>query len=151
MGKTDLNPDNLKGGVFDEKYVLSSRVRTGRSIKGIALPPHCTRGERRAVEKIAVDALAGLEGEFKGKYYPLSKMTDAEQDQLITITSSSTSPSLPSSPAPVWPVTGPTVAVSGITTPRPSWSGSTRRTISASSPCRRVVISRLSSSVSARA
>jgi len=81
--KTDLNPDNLKGGVFDEKYVLSSRVRTGRSIKGIALPPHCTRGERRAVEKIAVDALAGLEGEFKGKYYPLSKMTDAEQDQLI--------------------------------------------------------------------
>merc|ERR1711887_441029 len=83
MGKTDLNPDNLKGGVFDEKYVLSSRVRTGRSIKGISLPPHCTRGERRAVEKIAVDALAGLEGEFKGKYYPLSKMTDAEQDQLI--------------------------------------------------------------------
>merc|ERR1712168_286594 len=81
--KTDLNPDNLKGGVFDEKYVLSSRVRTGRSIKGIALPPPCTRGERRAVEKIAVDALAGLEGEFKGKYYPLSKMTDAEQDQLI--------------------------------------------------------------------
>merc|ERR1712055_1132118 len=81
--KTDLNPDNLKGGIFDEKYVLSSRVRTGRSIKGIALPPHCTRGERRAVEKIAVDALAGLEGEFKGKYYPLSKMTDAEQDQLI--------------------------------------------------------------------
>jgi len=81
--KTDLNPDNLKGGLFDEKYVLSSRVRTGRSIKGISLPPHCTRGERRAVEKIAVDALAGLEGEFKGKYYPLSKMTDAEQDQLI--------------------------------------------------------------------
>ena len=25
----------------------------------------------------------GLEGEYKGKYYPLSKMTDAEQDQLI--------------------------------------------------------------------
>merc|ERR1711942_420138 len=61
--KTDLNPDNLKGGVFDEKYVLSSRVRTGRSVKGISLPPHCTRGERRAIEKIAVDALAGLEGE----------------------------------------------------------------------------------------
>ena len=27
--------------------------------------------------------VSGLEGEFKGKYYPLSKMTDAEQDQLI--------------------------------------------------------------------
>nr|BAD34672.1 creatine kinase, cytoplasmic [Marphysa sanguinea] len=81
--QTDLNPEHLKGGQFDEKYVLSSRVRTGRSIRGIALPPHCTRGERRRVEKIAVDALAALEGEFKGKYYPLSKMTEKEQDQLI--------------------------------------------------------------------
>merc|ERR1711887_15030 len=82
--KTDLNFENLKGGDdMDPNYVLSSRVRTGRSIRGYALPPWCTRAERRQVEKIAVDALAGLEGEFKGKYYPLSKMTDAEQDQLI--------------------------------------------------------------------
>lgn len=28
-------------------------------------------------------ALASLEGEFKGKYYPLDGMTDAEQEQLI--------------------------------------------------------------------
>lgn len=81
--KTDLNWQNLKGGDFDEKYVLSSRVRTGRSVKGIALPPHCTRAERRAIEKISVDALAALDGEFKGKYYPLNKMTEAEQEQLI--------------------------------------------------------------------
>merc|ERR1712212_1245840 len=71
--------------VWTTPDIPSSRVRTGRSIKGIALPPHCTRGERRAVEKIAVDALAGLEGEFKGKYFPLSKMTDAEQDHLRVI------------------------------------------------------------------
>ena len=81
--KTDLTWQNMKGGIFDEKYVLSSRVRTGRSIKGISLPPHCSRSERRKVESISVDALAQLSGEFKGKYYPLSKMTDAEQDQLI--------------------------------------------------------------------
>merc|ERR1712215_161518 len=36
--KTDLNFENLKGGEFDEKYVFSSRVRTGRSIRGIGLP-----------------------------------------------------------------------------------------------------------------
>ena len=65
--KTDINPDNLKGGDnLDPKYVLSSRVRTGRSIKGYSLPPHCTRAERRAVEKIVVDGLATLQGEFKG-------------------------------------------------------------------------------------
>lgn len=34
--------------------MLSSRVRTGRSIKGYSLPPHCSRGERRAIEKLSV-------------------------------------------------------------------------------------------------
>lgn len=82
--KTDLNPDNLQvrggpevapgggagwGGVpqgspplcpqggddLDPNYVLSSRVRTGRSIRGFCLPPHCSRGERRAIEKLAVE------------------------------------------------------------------------------------------------
>jgi len=81
--KTDMNPANIKGGKLDSKYVSSCRVRTGRSIRGFCLPPHCNRAERRAVEKIAVDALAKLDGEFKGKYYPLGGMTDAEQENLI--------------------------------------------------------------------
>ncbi|KAF7649399.1 hypothetical protein LDENG_00141770 [Lucifuga dentata] len=43
--KTDLNSANLKGGDdLDSNYVLSSRVRTGRSIRGFCLPPHCSRG-----------------------------------------------------------------------------------------------------------
>ncbi len=49
---TDLDHSKLKGGQFDEKYVLSSRVRTGRSIRGFSLPPACTRAERREVEKV---------------------------------------------------------------------------------------------------
>ena len=49
---TDLNATKLQGGIFDEKYVLSSRVRTGRSVRGFGLPPACTRAERRAVEKV---------------------------------------------------------------------------------------------------
>lgn len=82
--KTDLNHENLKGGDdLDPNYVLSSRVRTGRSIKGYTLPPHCSRGERRAVEKLSVEALNSLTGEFKGKYYPLKGMTEQEQQQLI--------------------------------------------------------------------
>nr|AAR14888.2 three domain flagellar creatine kinase [Chaetopterus variopedatus] len=81
---TDLNPDNLKGGDdLDEKYVLSSRVRTGRSIRGYCLPPHCTRGERKAVETCVTEALNSLDGEYKGKYYPLGDMTNEEQEQLI--------------------------------------------------------------------
>merc|ERR1712121_154701 len=78
------NFENLKGGDdLDPNYVLSSRVRTGRSIKGYTLPPHTSRGERRAIERLSVEALAPLDGEFKGKYYPLKSMTPAEQDQLI--------------------------------------------------------------------
>jgi len=81
--KTDLDYTKITGEAFDENYVISSRVRTGRSIKGIALPPHCTRAERRRVESVAVGALDRLDGEFAGKYYPLAKMTDEEQNQLI--------------------------------------------------------------------
>lgn len=116
---TDLDSSKLKGGNFDEKYVLSSRVRTGRSIRGLSLPPACTRAERREVENVSAKtiqsaisymepceaqeqtslnnpkcfillqvvsaALTKLGGEFSGKYYPLSGMTDAEQDQLINV------------------------------------------------------------------
>ena len=82
--KTDLNSDNLKvlqhhvtwlnitdhiysaekltavlspkgGDDLDPNYVLSSRVRTGRSVRGFCLPPHCSRGERRAVEKLSIE------------------------------------------------------------------------------------------------
>ncbi|XP_020623196.1 creatine kinase, testis isozyme-like isoform X1 [Orbicella faveolata] len=81
--KTDLDFTKIKGGKLDEKYVLSSRVRTGRSIRGFCLPPHCSRAERRGVEKAVVNALDKLDGNFKGKYYPLNRMTDAEQEQLI--------------------------------------------------------------------
>ncbi|XP_038844406.1 creatine kinase M-type-like [Salvelinus namaycush] len=82
--KTDLNFENLKGGDdLDPNYVLSSRVRTSRSIKGYALPLHNTRGERRAMERLSVKALNTLDGVFKGKHYPLKGMTDAKQDQLI--------------------------------------------------------------------
>jgi creatine kinase len=81
--KTCLDPAQIEGENFDTKYVLSSRCRTGRSIRGFALPPWCSRAERRAVEKIVVDGLSNLGGDFSGKYYPLKDMTEAEQDQLI--------------------------------------------------------------------
>eukprot|EP00058_Branchiostoma_floridae_P001932 XP_002587420.1 hypothetical protein BRAFLDRAFT_115917 [Branchiostoma floridae] len=82
--KTDLDASKLQGGDdLDPKYVLSSRVRTGRSIRGYTLPPWCTRAERRGVEKVLCDALGKLEGELQGKYYPLYEMDDKTQEQLI--------------------------------------------------------------------
>lgn len=72
-------------GQFDEQYVLSSRVRTGRSIRGLSLPPACSRAERREVENVAVMALAGLKGDLAGKYYSLTTMSEKDQQQLIDV------------------------------------------------------------------
>lgn len=80
-----LSSHQIRGGLFDDKYVLSSRVRTGRSIRGLSLPPACTRAERREVERVVIDALAGLKGDLAGKYYSLTIMTDQEQQQLIDV------------------------------------------------------------------
>lgn len=71
--------------MFDENYVLSSRVRTGRSIRGLSLPPACSRAERREVERVVVTALAGLKGDLAGRYYGLGDMTEKEQQQLIDV------------------------------------------------------------------
>jgi hypothetical protein len=38
------------------------------------------------VEKVLSEALAGLSGDLAGKYYPLIKMTPAEEKQLIEVT-----------------------------------------------------------------
>jgi len=80
---TDLDSTKIVGGHFDPKYVLSSRVRTGRCIRGLTLPPACSRAERREVERVVVDALGSLKGDLAGKYFPLNGMTDAQQNQLI--------------------------------------------------------------------
>ncbi|XP_048376588.1 creatine kinase U-type, mitochondrial-like isoform X1 [Stegostoma tigrinum] len=80
---TDLDASKIRNGQLDENYVLSSRVRTGRSIRGLSLPPACSRAERREVERVTVEALAGLKGDLAGKYYSLNSMTDKEQQQLI--------------------------------------------------------------------
>lgn len=75
----------ITSGIFDEKYVLSSRVRTGRSIRGLSLPPACTRSERREVERVVVQALSGLKEDLTGKYYSLTEMSEKDQQQLIDV------------------------------------------------------------------
>lgn len=65
--------------------MLSSRVRTGRSIRGLSLPPACSRSERREVERVVVTALSGLKGDLAGRYYSLGEMSQREQQQLIDV------------------------------------------------------------------
>merc|ERR1712224_502306 len=71
---TDLDVNKLSDTKIDPtgKYVLTSRCRTGRSVKGFKLPPVCTFEERRATEKAVVKGLLALEGDLKGDYFPLN-------------------------------------------------------------------------------
>jgi len=71
---TNLNLDEVSKTKLDPtgKYVLTSRVRTGRSVKGTRLPPSCTFEERRELERLIVKGLLNLTGVLKGDYYPLN-------------------------------------------------------------------------------
>jgi len=74
-------PPNLDGSKLldhtkmDSAYVLSTRIRTGRSIKGFPLPPSISADQRKELEGIVVGALDALEGELKGEYFPLAGST----------------------------------------------------------------------------
>jgi len=74
MHPTNLNLDDVDKTKLDPtgKYVLTSRVRTGRSIKGTRLPPSCTFEERRELERVIVKGLLNLKGELAGDYFPLN-------------------------------------------------------------------------------
>merc|ERR1712226_576059 len=70
---TDMNPANLSTTPIDPtgKYVLTTRCRTGRSVRGTRLPPCTTFEERRELERVIVKGLEGLTGDLKGEYFPL--------------------------------------------------------------------------------
>merc|ERR1719375_2871585 len=84
LSKTDIDPEM--------KYVLTTRVRTGRSVRGFRLPPTIGFQERRDLEALVVKALLNMEGDLKGDYFPLhgsrsygpkpNGMTEAKEDEL---------------------------------------------------------------------
>eukprot|EP01064_Diplonema_japonicum_P025123 TRINITY_DN360_c0_g2_i3.p1 TRINITY_DN360_c0_g2~~TRINITY_DN360_c0_g2_i3.p1 ORF type:complete len:455 (+),score=153.69 TRINITY_DN360_c0_g2_i3:61-1425(+) len=70
---TDMDINHVLDTKIDPsgKYVLTSRVRTGRSVRGIRLPPAIGFDERRELERVCVKGLLNLKGVLKGDYFPL--------------------------------------------------------------------------------
>merc|ERR1712233_258985 len=70
---TDLDVRKLSTTKIDPtgKYILTSRCRTGRSVRGTRLPPCTTFEERREVERVVVKGLLAMKGDLKGEYFPL--------------------------------------------------------------------------------
>ena len=71
---TDLDVSKLSTTKIDPtgKYVLTSRCRTGRSVRGTRLPPCTTFEERREVERVVVKGLLNMTGDLAGDYFPLA-------------------------------------------------------------------------------
>ena len=63
----------------------SCRIRTGRSVRGLRLPPCIDRAERREVVRCVTEALGELTGDLAGKYYPLSDMAPEDEKRLIEV------------------------------------------------------------------
>lgn len=85
--KIDIDAKNIKltseqAKKFDQ-YVISTRIRAGRSIRGLPLPPGTNRAQRRKVEKLLRNGLTRMTGSMAGKYYPLGGMTAEEEQTLI--------------------------------------------------------------------
>merc|ERR1711934_189122 len=64
LSDTDIDPEG--------KYVLTTRVRTGRSVKGFMLPPTISFEDRRRLEALAVKGLMNMKGDLAGDYFPLN-------------------------------------------------------------------------------
>ncbi|XP_074655962.1 taurocyamine kinase-like isoform X2 [Tubulanus polymorphus] len=76
--------ENLPFGDVDPegKFVISTRVRCGRSITGYAFPPVIPKENLAELEGKITGALNNLEDELKGTYFPLNAMTPEQQKQL---------------------------------------------------------------------
>jgi len=65
------------------KYVISTRVRCGRSMEGYPFNPCLTEAQYKEMEEKVSSTLTGLTGELKGTFYPLTGMNKEVQQKLI--------------------------------------------------------------------
>lgn len=65
------------------KYVVSTRVRCGRSMKGYPFNPCLNEENYKEMEEKVTAAFSAFEGELSGKYHPLTGMSKEVQQQLI--------------------------------------------------------------------
>jgi len=82
---SDLNHETLNFKNLDknEEFILSTRIRVGRNLKGFPLGTIISKAQRDEVERLVVTALEKLTGELEGTYYPLYNMSSEIQKQLI--------------------------------------------------------------------
>mmetsp|Transcript_17836 Transcript_17836/g.23088 ORF Transcript_17836/g.23088 Transcript_17836/m.23088 type:complete len:466 (+) Transcript_17836:195-1592(+) len=85
--RTNLDLQHLARRQIDPEgqYILSTRLRLARCIKGYRFAPTITRGERREIENLIKDCCSEWEKNSKkgGNYKSVMDMTNAEHDDLV--------------------------------------------------------------------
>jgi len=82
---SNLNSETLNFPNLDPKkeFILSTRIRVGRNLKGFPLGTIISKAQRDEVESLVVLALKKLTDELAGEYFPLYNMSSQVQEQLI--------------------------------------------------------------------
>ena len=65
------------------QYVVSTRIRCGRSVQGLPFNPNMSEAQYVELEELVSTTLKELSGDHEGVYYPLTGMTKIVQQKLI--------------------------------------------------------------------
>ncbi len=71
------NPDK------ENKYIISTRIRVGRNLKGYPLGTAISDTQRNEIEQKVSQILTSFDGELAGNYYSLNNLSDDEQKTLV--------------------------------------------------------------------
>ena len=82
--KSDIRELNLPVLDPEGKYILSTRIRIARNLKGFSFPCHITLSQRYELEKKIIAALNGLSGDLEGNYYSFEHSDKKELKKLET-------------------------------------------------------------------
>lgn len=77
------SPANLPMLDYGKKYIVSTRIRTARTLIDFPFGPRLIETQFRLIECKLIDALKTLNEENAGKYYPLYMIPEEEKQKLI--------------------------------------------------------------------
>eukprot|EP01059_Diplonema_ambulator_P009507 TRINITY_DN19404_c0_g1_i1.p1 TRINITY_DN19404_c0_g1~~TRINITY_DN19404_c0_g1_i1.p1 ORF type:complete len:401 (+),score=56.86 TRINITY_DN19404_c0_g1_i1:35-1204(+) len=80
----DLNPDKIRGGNLDSKYVINVRVRASRNFLNHRFAPNIRRGEREEICWGVKHACSTMSSPFQGKWVELGKLCQKDVEEHVS-------------------------------------------------------------------